>query len=243
MENSLFSEADLDQTLIPLQREKKLAKVEEKVEEKKEFTKKLFIVDGYSLIYRSYYAFLTRPLTDNEGKNVSAYFGFFNTLFSLFKNYKFDYFVVALDSHAPTFRSVMYPEYKANRQAAPEDLHAQVPRIVATLEKMNIPFIAQDGFEADDLIATLAKNATRLEIDTVMVTGDKDLLQLVDEHVFALRPSKTDKERYELYGETEVFDNFGIKPCQIIDYLSLLGDTSDNIPGVKGVGEKGAVKL
>ena len=243
MENSLFSEADLDQTLIPLQREKKLAKIEEKVEENKEFTKKLFIVDGYSLIYRSYYAFLTRPLTDNEGKNVSAYFGFFNTLFSLFKNYKFDYFVVALDSHAPTFRSVMYPEYKANRQAAPEDLHSQVPRIVATLEKMNIPFIAQDGFEADDLIATLAKNATRLEIDTVMVTGDKDLLQLVDNHVFALRPSKADKERYELYGEKEVFENFGIKPNQIIDYLSLLGDASDNIPGVKGVGEKGAVKL
>ncbi len=244
MEGDLFSEAELDQELLELQKEKKIKaeKKEEKVEEKKEFTKKLFIVDGYSLIYRSYYAFITRPLTDKEGKNVSAYFGFFNTLFYLFRNYQFDYFVVALDSHAPTFRSLMYPEYKANRAAAPEDLHAQVPRITATLDKLNIPYIAREGYEADDLIATLARNATRNEVDTVMVTGDKDLLQLVNDHVFALRPVKTN-EGYALFGEKEVFESFGVKPSQIIDYLSLLGDASDNVPGVKGIGEKGAVKL
>jgi DNA polymerase I len=243
MEDSLFSEADLDQELIALTMEKKIAKVPEVKAEKKDFDKKLFIVDGYSLIYRSYYAFIARPLSDREGKNVSAYYGFFNTLFSLIRNYKFDYFVVALDSHGPTFRREMYSEYKANRAAAPEDLHEQVPRIADTLKKMNIPYIAREGFEADDLIATLAKNAERLEVDTVMVTGDKDLLQLVGDHVFALRPSKNDKERYELYGRDEVYSSFGVKPEQIVDYLSLLGDASDNVPGVKGIGEKGAVKL
>lgn len=243
MEGDLFSEAELDQELLELKKEKKIkVEKEEKKEEKKEFEKKLFILDGYSLIYRSYYAFITRPLTDKEGKNVSAYFGFFNTLFYLFRNYQFDYFVVTLDSHAPTFRSLMYPEYKANRAAAPEDLHSQVPRIVATLDKLNIPYIARDGYEADDLIATLAKNATRLEVDTVMITGDKDLLQLVNDHVFALRPVKN-AEGYALFGEKEVFESFGVKPCQIVDYLSLLGDSSDNVPGVKGIGEKGAVKL
>ncbi len=244
MEGDLFSESELDQDLLELQKDRKIkeVKVLKETEERKEFTKKLFIVDGYSLIYRSYYAFITRPLTDKEGKNVSSYFGFFNTLFYLFRNYQFDYFVVAMDSHSPTFRSVMYPEYKANRAAAPEDLHAQVPRIKATLEKLNIPYIAKDGFEADDLIATLAKNATRLEIDTIMVTGDKDLLQLVNDHVFALRPVK-EAEGYRLFGEKEVAESFGIKPSQIVDYLSLLGDSSDNVPGVRGIGEKGAVKL
>lgn len=244
--DSLFSEADLDQELLEIERRKE-KRVEtntvKKTEEKKVYNKKLFIIDGYSLIYRSYFAFLTRPLTDGEGNNVSAYFGFFNTIFMLLREYTFDYFVIALDSHAPTFRHQMYPEYKANREAAPPDLHAQVPRIVETLKKMNIPYIARDGFEADDLIATLARNADEHEIDTVMVTGDKDLLQLVNDHVFALRPPKKGQPAYALYGAKEVEEEYLVKPCQIVDYLSLLGDSADNVPGVKGIGEKGASKL
>lgn len=244
--DSLFSDDDLDQDRLEAERlAEKNAKKEEvqKVSEKKEFTRKLYIVDGYSLIYRSYFAFLSHPLTDGEGNNVSAYFGFFNTIFMLLREYTFDYFVIALDAHAPTFRHQMYPEYKANRDAAPEDLHAQVPRIVETLDKMNIPYILREGFEADDLIATLCENAKRLECDTVMVTGDKDLLQLVDDHVFALRPPRKGQPKYELYGAKEVQENYGVTPSQIVDYLSLIGDTADNVPGVKGIGEKGAVKL
>lgn len=205
--------------------------------------RKLYIVDGYSLIYRSYFAFLTHPLTDGQGNNISAFFGFFNTVFMLIREYGFDYFVIAMDSKGPTFRHRMYPEYKANREAAPQDLHAQVPLIMDALEKLNIPYIAREGYEADDLIATLAANASRMGIETVMVTGDKDLLQLVDDRVKALRPPKKNQPRYTLFGTDEVFQEFGIRPSQIVDYLSILGDSSDNVPGVKGIGEKGAVKL
>ncbi len=243
--DSLFSEADLDQELLALTNKDNRIReevVKEKVEEK-DFSRRLFIVDGYGLIYRSYFAFITRPLTDGKGRNVSAYFGFFNTLFSLFREYPFDYFVVAMDAHAPTFRHEMYPEYKANRDAAPEDLHAQVPMIEETLDKMNIPYIAKEGFEADDLIATLCAEANRHEIDAVMVTGDKDLLQLVNRHVKALRPPKKNQPKYEFFGPEEVFEEYHVRPDQIVDYLSLLGDTADNVPGVKGIGEKGAVKL
>ncbi|MBR1918453.1 MAG: DNA polymerase I [Spirochaetales bacterium] len=243
--DSLFSEADLDQELLALTNKDNRIReevVKEKVEEK-DFSRRLFIVDGYGLIYRSYFAFITRPLTDGKGRNVSAYFGFFNTLFSLFREYPFDYFVVAMDAHAPTFRHEMYPEYKANRDAAPEDLHAQVPMIEETLDKMNIPYIAKEGFEADDLIATLCAEANRHEIDAVMVTGDKDLLQLVNRHVKALRPPKKNQPKYEFFGPEEVFEEYHVRPDQIVDYLSLLGDTADNVPGVRGIGEKGAVKL
>ena len=243
--SDLFSDDDLDQKKLEEQKKNVVVKATPivKKESSKEFSKKLYIVDGYSLIYRSYFAFLTRPLTDGEGKNVSAYFGFFNTIFMLLREYHFDYFIIALDSHAPTFRHKMYPEYKANRDAAPEELHEQVPRIVETLKKMNIPYMAKEGFEADDLIATLTENATRLGIDSVMVTGDKDLLQLVNEHVKALRPPKKGQPKYELFGSSEVKEHYQVSPSQIIDFLSLIGDSADNVPGVKGIGEKGASKL
>ncbi|MCR5732639.1 MAG: DNA polymerase I [Sphaerochaetaceae bacterium] len=248
MDLDLFSAAELDQDLLAINNKSKERKSDKettvkKQEDDRKFSKKIFIIDGYGLIYRSYFAFINRPLLDNNGKNVSAYFGFFNTLFSLFKDYTFDYFVVALDAHGPTFRHEMYPAYKANRDAAPDDLHAQVPLIEETLKKMNIPYIAKVGFEADDLIATLCLEANRHEIDAVMVTGDKDLLQLVNNHVKALRPPKKNQPKYELFGKKEVFEEYHVHPEQIVDYLSLLGDSADNVPGVKGIGEKGAVKL
>ena len=247
--DDLFTAEELDQELLEKEAAaRQMQRKEEKKEDGKSSMapltgKKLYIVDGYSLIYRSYFAFLTHPLTDSENNNVSAFFGFFNTIFMLIKDYSFDYFVIAMDSKGPTFRHEMYSEYKANRDAAPQDLHSQVPLIMNALEKLNIPYIAKEGYEADDLIATLASNASRLGIETVMVTGDKDLLQLVSDRVKALRPPKKNQPKYTLFGADEVFQEFGIRPAQIIDYLSLLGDSSDNVPGVRGIGEKGAVKL
>lgn len=205
--------------------------------------KRLYIIDGYGLIYRSYFAFINRPLRDSEGRNVSALFGFFNTLLMLLRDYKPDYLVVAMDTKGPTFRHEMYEPYKANRDAAPPDLHEQVPRIIEVLEALGVPQISKQGVEADDIIATLSENAKRFDIESIMVTGDKDLLQLVDSHTFALRPPKKGETSYRLFGEKEVEEEFGIGASQIVDYLSLLGDSSDNVPGVSGIGEKGAVKL
>lgn len=203
----------------------------------------LYIIDGYGLIYRSYFAFINRPLRDMEGNNVSALYGFFNTLLMLVREYRPDYLVVAMDTAAPTFRHQLYEPYKANRDAAPDDLHAQVPRIQAILEAANIPRIGLDGWEADDVIASLTDCATRQGIHSIMVTGDKDLLQLVDEHVSALRPPKKGENRYRLVGPSEVLEEYGIRADQVIDYLALIGDSSDNVPGVAGIGPKGAVKL
>lgn len=247
----LFSEADLDPEMIKFERQQlereRLAKLEEKKEdEKKEelpFDKKLYILDGYSIIYRSYFAHITSPLLDIKGRNCSAYFGFFQTLFFLMSNYKMDYLAVTMDEKAPTFRHLMYPEYKANREKAPEDLHAQVPWIVETLNKMKITVLSKPGFEADDVIASLTKEAKKNGIETIMVTGDKDLCQLIGDHVFALRPPKKGESKYRLFGSDEVRGEYGVSPEQIVDYLSIIGDVADNVPGIKGLGEKGAVKL
>ena len=203
----------------------------------------LYIIDGFGLIYRSYFAFINRPLRDLEGNNVSALFGFFNTLLMIVREYRPDYLVVAMDTPAPTFRHQMYEAYKANRDAAPEDLHAQVPKIIEILEAANIPRMGIEGWEADDIIASLTSCATRLGVQSVMVTGDKDLLQLVTRSVSALRPPKKGEKQYRKMGPQEVLEEFGIRADQVIDYLALIGDSSDNVPGVAGIGPKGAVKL
>jgi DNA polymerase-1 len=203
----------------------------------------LYIIDGYGMIYRSYFAFINRPLRDLEGNNVSALYGFFSTLFMLIREYAPDYLVVAMDTAAPTFRHELYEPYKANRDAAPEDLHSQVPRIQEILEAANIPRIGIDGWEADDVIASLTTCAKKQNLRSVMVTGDKDLLQLVGDEVFALRPPKKGEKQYRMVGSKEVEQEFGIRADQVIDYLSLIGDSSDNVPGVAGIGPKGAVKL
>jgi DNA polymerase-1 len=205
--------------------------------------KKLYIIDGYGLIYRSYYGFFKNPMQDTQGNNISAVYGFFSTVLKLIREYTPDYLVVAMDGKEKTFRHIIYEPYKATRDAAPEDLHSQVPIINNILKALKIPTITMEGYEADDIIATLSEEATRHAIDTIMFTSDKDLLQLVDEHTFALRPAKKNENFYRLMGENEVEEMLGIKPSQIVDYLSLLGDSSDNIPGVKGIGEKGAAKL
>ncbi|MDD4219244.1 MAG: DNA polymerase, partial [Sphaerochaetaceae bacterium] len=203
----------------------------------------LYIIDGYGLIYRSYFAFINNPLRDMEGNNVSALFGFFNSLLMVIREYNPDYLVVAMDTAAPTFRHELYKPYKANRDAAPQDLHAQVPRIQEILTAANIPQIGIDGWEADDIIASLTRCAEKQSLESVMVTGDKDLLQLVNSHTVALRPPRRREKNYRMMGPSEVKDEFGIDASQMVDYLALIGDSSDNVPGVAGIGPKGAVKL
>jgi len=203
----------------------------------------LYIIDGFGLIFRSYYGFITNPLFDKDGNNISAIYGFFNTLFMLLRKYKPGYLVVAMDSKGPTFRHEMYSEYKANRDDAPQDLKNQIPIIIDLLQQVNIPTIMKSGLEADDIIAYLCKKSTEQNLNAVMFTADKDLLQLVNKNVFALRPPKKGQKDYRLFTASEVEEEFLIRPNQIVDYLSLIGDSSDNVPGVKGVGAKGAVKL
>lgn len=209
----------------------------------KEKQDRIFIIDGYGQIYRSYFAFMTNPLKDRSGNNVSAVYGFFNTIMSLVRQYDMKYLVVAMDSKGKTFRHEMYDQYKANREKTPEDLHAQIPVIESFLEAMHIPCFKRQGMEADDIIATIAKKATKDDLEAVMVTGDKDLLQLVREGVFALRPPRKGEKEYRLFDSTAVKEIFGVEPEQIVDYLTILGDSSDNVPGIAGIGEKGAVKL
>lgn len=248
----LFSEADLDQNMIEIERrqmerEKEAKKAEEpqkKEEPKLSFDKRVYILDGYSIIYRTYFAHIKSPITDGKGLNISGYFGFFTTFFSLLSHYKMDYLAITMDEREPTFRHEMYSEYKAGRAKTPEDLHAQIPLIKETLKKMNIRVLSKPGFEADDVIASIVSKAKKAGIEAVMVTGDKDLCQLVDDHVFALRPPKKKGEsEYKLLDINGVKEEYNVYPNQILDFLSLTGDDADNVPGVSGIGDKTAAKL
>ncbi len=202
--------------------------------------KPLYLLDGYSLIYRSYFAFIKNPLRNPAGKNVSAVFGFFRSVFLFFKDRDPKYFGIVFDSRKPTFRHQMYKEYKLNREKAPDDLMSQIPVIEEILETLGLPPVRQDGFEADDIIATLAEKCRREDRECYILSGDKDLLQLVDGPVKVLKPEQGD---FTLLGPKEIEEGWGVKPVQIVDYLSLIGDSSDNVPGVRGVGPKTASKL
>ncbi len=200
----------------------------------------LYLLDGYSLVYRSYFAFIRNPLRNPAGENSSAVFGFLRSLFSLFRDYRPEHFAVVLDSIGPTFRHEEYPEYKATREETPRDLTAQIPKIEAILGALKIPMIRAEGFEADDVMATLARRCAVEGGTAYLITGDKDLLQLVGTGVRIMRP---DSGSFEILGPGEVEEKWGVRPDQIRDYLALTGDSSDNIPGVKGVGPKTAVGL
>ncbi len=205
--------------------------------------KRLFLVDAYALIYRSYYAFLTRPMRNAHGVNTSPIFGFVKFLRDLIKRERPHYLGVAFDSKGPTFRHEMYDEYKANREAAPEDIHLSVPYIKQILEAMRIPVLEMCGWEADDIIGTLSCRGEEQGFDVYMVTPDKDFGQLVRDHVFIYKQKKGG-EGIEIIRPENICENYGIDdPRLIIDILALWGDASDNIPGVPGIGEKSAVKL
>ncbi len=204
---------------------------------------KLFLLDAYALIYRSYYAFIKNPRINSKGQNTSAIMGFVNTLHEVLEKEKPTYVGVAFDPSGPTFRHETYPEYKAQREACPEDIKTSVPIIKDILHAFRIPVLEADGFEADDVIGTLATKAGQAGIETYMLTPDKDYGQLVRPNVFMFRPRFGDTG-YDVCGEKEITGKYGIADVkQVIDLLGLMGDASDNIPGCPGVGEKTAVKL
>ena len=202
---------------------------------------KLFLFDAYAIIFRSYYAFISRPTINSKGINTSAILGFCNTLKEILDKEKPTYLGVAFD-HGKTFRHEAFPPYKAQRQETPEDIKLSVPYIKQVLEAMNIPVLLADGFEADDVIGTLATEAGRQGIDTYMLTPDKDYGQLIGPNVKMYRPRHGGG--YDVIGEKEVAAKYGIASAsQVVDLLALMGDASDNYPGCPGVGEKTAVKL
>ena len=203
---------------------------------------KLFLLDAYALIYRSYYAFIKNPRINSKGLNTSAIMGFLNTLQEVLQKEQPTHLGVAFDPHGPTFRSEAYPAYKAQREATPEDIKTSVPIIKDILKAWNIPILEVDGFEADDVIGTLATKAGQQNVKTYMLTPDKDYGQLVNQNVFIYRPRHGGG--YEVMGPEEVKAKYGIPSTEaVIDLLALMGDSADNFPGCPGVGEKTAVKL
>ncbi len=205
--------------------------------------KKLFLLDAYALIYRSYFAFIRNPRFNSKGVNTSAMLGFANTLVQLLETEKPEFIGVVFDLSKPTFRHEMFPEYKANRQEMPEDLRKAIPYIRKMIEAFRIPILEKEGFEADDIIGTLARKASGEGFKTFMMTPDKDYAQLVSDTIFMYKPAKGGNE-VEVWGVDEVKQNFDLKdPRLVIDLLGLMGDASDNIPGCPGIGPKGAVKL
>ena len=207
----------------------------------KDSDKTLYVLDSYGLIYRAYYAFISRPLVNIKGENVSAVFGFFRNFLKILKDYKPAYAVAALDSRTPTFRHKLFDEYKATRQKTPDDLHAQIPVIEEILTALGIPILRCDGYEADDIIATLARECEQNGMRCCILSGDKDLMQLVNGSISILKPNHSGG--WTAVDEKGVMEEWGVQPSQMQDMLSLLGDTADNIPGVKGIGEKTAQKL
>lgn len=204
---------------------------------------KLFLLDAYALIYRAYYALIKSPRVNSKGLNTSAIMGFVNTLEEVLTKENPTHIGVAFDPAGPTFRHEAYPEYKAQREETPEAIRLSVPYIKQILEAYNIPILEVAGYEADDVIGTLAKKAGAMGIETYMMTPDKDYGQLVSSNVFMYRPKFGDKE-FEVMGPDEVMNKYGLSsPLQVIDMLGLMGDAADNIPGCPGVGEKTAVKL
>lgn len=205
--------------------------------------KKLFLLDAYALIFRAYYALIRSPRITSTGKNTNAQFGFTNTLFDLINKEKPTHLAVVFDTAAPTERHTDFAEYKANRQETPEDLKAAIPDIKRIIKGFNLPCMEADGYEADDVIATLALEAAGMGYTVYMVTPDKDFGQVVRDNIFIYKPPYQGNKE-EIYGPAEVCAKWGIKRVgQVIDILGLMGDAVDNIPGIPGVGEKTAAKL
>ena len=203
---------------------------------------KLFLLDAYALIYRSYYAFIKNPRINSKGLNTSAIMGFLNTLNEVLTKEKPTHIGVAFDPHGPTFRSEAFPAYKAQREETPEDIRKAVPIIKNLLKAYRIPILQVDGYEADDVIGTLAEKAGSIGVETYMLTPDKDYGQLVRDNVFIYRPRHGGG--YETMGPKEVCEKYSIpSPMAVIDLLALMGDSADNFPGCPGVGEKTAAKL
>ncbi len=206
-------------------------------------SKNLYLLDAYALIYRSYYAFIKNPRYNSKGQNTSAIYGFVNTLLDLIQKEQPTHLAVVFDPPYPTFRHEMYTEYKAQREATPEDIKMSIPIIKEIIEGFNIPVIQVERFEADDVIGTLAKLAEKEGFITYMMTPDKDYGQLVSDNIYMLKPARSGNDA-EVVGKEKICEKYKIKdPVQVIDILGLMGDASDNVPGAPGIGEKTAMKL
>ena len=204
--------------------------------------KKLFLIDGMALIYRSYYALINNPLSTSKGFPTSAIYGFLTSVFKILKDESPDYISIAMDAQKPTFRHELFSDYKANRKKMPDDLRLQIPEINQLLNNSNINLLKKEGYEADDIIATVVDSIKDKDVSIYIVTGDKDIMQLVNDKVFVYNPGN----RFSgpiLYDQKKVYDKWSVNPDKICDLLSIMGDNSDNIPGVKGVGPKIASKL
>ncbi|MEM1324493.1 MAG: DNA polymerase I [Bacteroidota bacterium] len=205
--------------------------------------KRLFLLDGHALVYRAHFAFINRPLINSKGFDTSAITGFVRTLWDLMKSQNPTHLAVAFDTNKPTFRHEMYEPYKANREEQPEGIAAAFPYIIEILKAFKIPIVTLDGFEADDVIGTLAKQAEKEDYNVYMVTPDKDFAQLVSSNIFLYKPSRMGNG-IEILGEQEVLEKWQIERVdQVADVLGMQGDAVDNIPGIPGIGKKTAVKL
>ena len=202
--------------------------------------KKLILIDGNAIVHRSFHAL--PPLTNRKGEMTNAVYGFSSVLIKVINELKPDYMVAAFDLAAPTFRHIEYDQYKAKRVKAPDELYEQIPRTKEVLRAFGVPVLEKEGFEADDIIGTVAKKYTDKEIDILIITGDLDTLQLIDDNirVYTMKKGLSDTM---IYGEKEVEARYELKVSQMIDYKALRGDPSDNIPGVKGIGEITATSL
>ena len=204
--------------------------------------KRLYLIDGYAMLYRAHFAMIRNPLINSKGMHTSALFGFINQIMKLINNEKPDLMIAAFDSSKKTFRHEKYPEYKATREKMPDEMIGQLPYLWKILQSMDIPTLEEPGFEADDIIGTLATKAPCDEFEVFIVSGDKDFMQLINENIFLYAPSGRQAD-IRIYDRSGVIDKWGVPPEKIIDLLGLMGDSSDNVPGVPGVGEKTAVKL
>ncbi|MFW6163749.1 MAG: DNA polymerase I [Planctomycetota bacterium] len=204
--------------------------------------KRLFLIDGSALAYRSYYAFVRSPLINSKGLNTSAIYGFAAAVLRLMEQETPDRLAVVFDSSEPTFRHEQFPDYKATREKMPDEMSEQLPLIDEVVEALGIPILREDGYEADDVIGTLARRAEDEGWEVFIVTGDKDFMQVVSDRVKLYDAMKQDRD-VEIVGPQEVEEKFGVAPEKVTDVLGLMGDSSDNIPGVRGVGEKTAAKL
>jgi len=202
----------------------------------------LFLLDAYALAYRAYYAFIKNPRINSKGLNTSAVFGFTNTLLELMAKENPSHIGVVFDPSGPNFRHEMYPEYKANRESMPEDMRQSIPYIKEVIQALNIPVVQVTGYEADDVIGTLAYKAKAAGMKVYMMTPDKDYAQLVTDNIFVYKPGRAGDDT-EIWDAEKVKEKFSVAPDKIIDLLGLMGDTSDNIPGCPGVGPKSAEML
>jgi DNA polymerase I len=204
--------------------------------------KRFFILDGTALAYRAYFGMIGRPLINSKGQNTSAVFGFANYLLKVLSDEKPDYLVAVFDTPEPTFRHKKFPEYKATREKMPEEMASQLDHIKQMLSAFGVPTVERPGYEADDVIGTLAQLAAKEDINVFMVTGDKDFMQLITPKIKMYKPGKSGMD-VEIVDEKGVELKFGVKPSSVIDVLALTGDAVDNVPGIKGVGEKTAIPL